>query len=103
MARAVEHLRQVMGEIMIADVRAQVGLSLRTDFENSSIFKPADSQAAFVNTMLDQVLAWGGALRTLRRGRSSRLPERGVRGPNRGRSSNGLQPTEKSPRSVTIP
>ena len=35
-ARAVEHLRLVMGEIKVADVRAQVALSLFTDFENFS-------------------------------------------------------------------
>jgi NAD(P)H-dependent FMN reductase len=66
-SRAVEHLRQIMAEIMIADVRAQVGLSLFTDFEKGS-FKPADSHSAVVNTMLEQVVAWGGALRTLRQG-----------------------------------
>jgi hypothetical protein len=69
----------IMGEIMIADVRTQVGLSLRTDFENFSIFKPADSQAARVNALLDQVVAWGGALRTLRHGLSARVPQRAVR------------------------
>ena len=39
--RAVENLRLVMGELQVADVRAQVGLSLFTDFENFSVFKPA--------------------------------------------------------------
>src|SRR5688572_29072622 len=33
-ARAVENLRLVMGELQVADVRAQVALSLFTDFEN---------------------------------------------------------------------
>jgi NAD(P)H-dependent FMN reductase len=65
-ARAVEHLRLVMGELQVADVRAQVGLSLFTDFENFSVFKPAPHQEQSVNAMLDQVIAWGGALRTLR-------------------------------------
>ena len=64
--RAVEHLRLVMGELQIADVRAQVGLSLYTDFENFSVFKPAPKQEKSVNAMLDQVIAWGGALKTLR-------------------------------------
>ena len=64
--RAVESLRLVMGEIMIADVRAQVMLSLFTDFENFSVFKPADRHEKSVNDMLDQVIAWGGALKTLR-------------------------------------
>src|SRR5881398_3331962 len=40
-ARAIENLRLVMGELMVADVRAQVMLSLFTDFENFSVFKPA--------------------------------------------------------------
>jgi hypothetical protein len=31
---AVESLRLVMGELQVADVRAQVALSLFTDFEN---------------------------------------------------------------------
>jgi NAD(P)H-dependent FMN reductase len=66
-ARAVEHLRLVMGELQVADVRAQVGLSLFTDFENFSIFKPAPQQEKSVNAMLDQVIAWGGALKSLRK------------------------------------
>ena len=65
-ARAVEHLRLVMGELQIADVRAQVGLSLFTDFENFSVFKPAAHHEQSVNTMFDQVITWGGALKTLR-------------------------------------
>ena len=64
--RAVEHLRLVMGELLVADVRAQVGLSLFTDFENFSVFKPAPQQEQSVKAMLDQVVAWGGALKTLR-------------------------------------
>lgn len=64
--RAVESLRLVMGELQVADVRAQVALSLFTDFENFSVFKPAPQHEQSVNTMLDQVIAWGGALKTLR-------------------------------------
>ncbi|HVT34212.1 MAG TPA: NAD(P)H-dependent oxidoreductase [Nevskiaceae bacterium] len=64
--RAVEQLRQVMGELQVADVRAQVSLSLYTDFENMSAFKPASMHEKSVNTMLDQLLAWSGALKTLR-------------------------------------
>jgi NAD(P)H-dependent FMN reductase len=65
-ARAVESLRLVMGELQVADVRAQVGLSLFTDFENFSVFKPAAQQEQSVNAMFDQVIAWGGALKGLR-------------------------------------
>jgi NAD(P)H-dependent FMN reductase len=65
-ARAVENLRLIMGELQVATVRAQVGLSLFTDFENLSVFKPAAMQEQYVHTMLDQVIAWGGALKALR-------------------------------------
>jgi NAD(P)H-dependent FMN reductase len=64
--RAVENLRLVMGELQIADVRAQVALSLFTDFENFTVFKPAPAHEKSVNAMLDQVVAWGSALKTLR-------------------------------------
>jgi NAD(P)H-dependent FMN reductase len=64
--RAVEQLRLVMGELLVADVRAQVALSLRTDFENYTVFKPADGHEKAVTAMLNQVVAWSGALKTLR-------------------------------------
>src|SRR5437763_147837 len=38
--RAVEHLRLVMAEVMVATVRAQVMLSLFTDFAHFSTFTP---------------------------------------------------------------
>jgi NAD(P)H-dependent FMN reductase len=66
-ARAVEHLRLVMAELQIADVRAQVMLSLFTDFENFSTFKPAEFQVAAVTAMLDQVVSWSGALQAVRK------------------------------------
>ncbi len=65
-ARAVEQLRLVMGELQVADVRSQVLLSLFTDFENFTVFKPDPRHEASLNAMLDQVIAWGGALKTLR-------------------------------------
>ena len=65
-ARAVEQLRLVMAELHVADVRSQVLLSLFTDFENFSVFKPAARREAAVTAMLDEVLAWGGALQALR-------------------------------------
>jgi NAD(P)H-dependent FMN reductase len=64
--RAVEQLRLVMGELQVADVRAQVMLSLFTDFEKFTAFKPAPHHEKSVNAMLQQVVAWGGALKTLR-------------------------------------
>ena len=65
-ARATEHLRGILGELLIADVRVHPALSLFTDFENGSIFKPAQVQADSVNQMLDQVIPWSRALSTLR-------------------------------------
>ena len=65
-ARAVEHLRLVAGELQMADVRQQVMLSLVTEFENYSIFKPGDYNLPALNTMLDQVVAWSTALAPLR-------------------------------------
>jgi NAD(P)H-dependent FMN reductase len=69
--RAVEQLRLVMGELQVADVRAQVMLSLLTDFENFNTFKPAAHHQRSVNAMFEQVIAWGGALKALRQDVSS--------------------------------
>src|SRR5262245_38676391 len=38
--RAVEHLRLVAAELMMANVRAQLALSIPIDFEHWSVFKP---------------------------------------------------------------
>jgi NAD(P)H-dependent FMN reductase len=65
-ARAAEHLRLVAGELQLADVRQQVTLSLITDFENFSVFKPGDYSVASLNTLFDQVIAWSAALAPLR-------------------------------------
>lgn len=65
-ARSVEQLRQVMGELMIADVRGQVMLSLDTDFVNYTEFKPDPRHEKGISTLLDQVIAWGTAFKTLR-------------------------------------
>lgn len=65
-ARAVEQLRQVMGELQVADVRAQVALSLYTDFEKFTTFKPASHHEAAVNAMLEQLITWSGALKPVR-------------------------------------
>lgn len=64
--RAVETLRLVMGELKVADVRAQVSLSLSTDFEAYKTFKPDPKHEKTVATMLDQVVSWSTALATVR-------------------------------------
>ncbi len=65
-ARAVEHLRLIMAELQIADVREQVAFSLMTDFENFSVFKPAGHHEKKVNSMIDQVISWGTAMKGVR-------------------------------------
>jgi NAD(P)H-dependent FMN reductase len=65
-ARAAEHLRGILGELKVADVRTHPTLSLFTDFENGSVFKPADLHQTNMTAMLDEVIAWSGALKTLR-------------------------------------
>lgn len=68
--RAVEHLRLVMGEVKVADVRAQVALSLITDFEKFTTFKPAPHQEQSVTTMLNDLVAWGEAFKRMRADRA---------------------------------
>lgn len=64
--RAIEHLRGIMAEVQIAHVRASIALSLFTDFENFSVFKPGPQHAQAMTTMFDQVGAWGEAMKTVR-------------------------------------
>ncbi|MBB6285133.1 NAD(P)H-dependent FMN reductase [Geobacillus subterraneus] len=65
-ARAAEHLRGICGELKIADVRTHPTLSLFTDFENGTVFKPQAFHVEQVNTMLDELLLWSRALKEVR-------------------------------------
>jgi NAD(P)H-dependent FMN reductase len=65
-ARAAEHLRLVAGELQMADVRQQVALSMITEFENFSVFKPGAYNVDALGVLLDQVIAWSAALAPLR-------------------------------------
>ena len=60
----------VLAEVQMATVRNQVLLSMFTDFENFSVFKPDARHEKSVNEMLDQVIAWGGAMKPLREKRA---------------------------------
>ena len=66
-ARAIENLRLVMASLQVATVRPQVGLSLFADFEHATVFKPQGIQEKSLNTVLDHVIAWSGALKVLRK------------------------------------
>ena len=70
--RAVESLRLTMGEIKVADVRAQVMLSLYTDFENFTTFQPHERHAKAVHAMADDLIAWTVALKGLREASETR-------------------------------
>lgn len=59
-------MRLVMGEIKVADVRAQVALSMWTDFENFTTLKPHEQHGKAVHAMADEVIEWGEALKALR-------------------------------------
>ncbi|MGW4476757.1 NADPH-dependent FMN reductase [Nonomuraea sp. NPDC004354] len=64
--RAAEHLRQVLGQVKVADVQAAVELHLHADFQDFTTFKPAAHQDDMLSKLLDQVVSWSTALRPLR-------------------------------------
>ncbi|MFA5607396.1 MAG: NADPH-dependent FMN reductase [Leucobacter sp.] len=64
--RAVEHLRGILSELQVAHVQKQGLFSLFTDFENFSTFKPTELQAASVEPMFEQLLAWTKAMQSVR-------------------------------------
>lgn len=67
-ARAVEQLRLIVAELQMASVRNQVMLNLFTDFENMSKFTPAAHQEKAANNLLDQLVTWSKAMKTVRDG-----------------------------------
>ena len=65
--RASEHLRQVLAELKVADVRTAVTLSLTDDLPGGTVAaRPHRCDQA--KRMLDELAAWTKALRTLREG-----------------------------------
>ena len=64
--RAAEHLRLILGELQVADVRQQVSFSLMTDFEAYTKFTPAGYHAGMLAAQLDQLVPWAIALRSVR-------------------------------------
>ena len=65
-ARAIEHLRVVLGELRVADVRTMVPLSLVHDFEGFTEFTPGETARSKADEMLAQVASWGRAMRAVR-------------------------------------
>jgi len=66
-ARVIEHLRGISAELQMADVRNTAMLTLHDDFENYSVFKPREFKVESVNDVLDQVIDWSKAMKTLRK------------------------------------
>ena len=73
--RAVEHFRGVAAELQMADVRAQVALPLATEFVNYRAFVPTEAAEQSLQILFDQVVAWAGALKTLRPDHAHRKDE----------------------------
>ena len=65
-ARATEHLRGILGELQIADVRSHVALSMFNDFEGWKTFKPQDIHLNNLNAQFEQIVRWGNALKSTR-------------------------------------
>jgi NAD(P)H-dependent FMN reductase len=65
-ARAVEQLRLIASGVELATVRAQVALSLFTDFEDRLRFTPSEANDRSLDATLDAVVAWSSALASLR-------------------------------------
>lgn len=68
--RAGEHLRQVLGELSVADVRQHVMFSIFTDFTGFGTaevaFTPAEQKAGELDVLVSEVVSWSGALRQVR-------------------------------------
>ncbi|SES25463.1 NADPH-dependent FMN reductase [Psychrobacillus sp. OK032] len=63
---AANNLRLILTVPAVATVRTQPAFSLFTDFENMSTFKPAPFHEETVQNMLNEVVAWSTALKTIR-------------------------------------
>ncbi|QGN34578.1 NADPH-dependent FMN reductase [Microlunatus sp. Gsoil 973] len=72
---AAFQLRQICGQLGIADVSRQLPLNLRFEFENYSVFTPTAGHSGDLNTLLDQVISWSTALAALRAGADMRVAE----------------------------
>ena len=64
---AMASLRGMTAEVKLASVRTMVSFSMITDFENFKTFKPNPYHANNVNGMLDELISWSKALKTVRK------------------------------------
>lgn len=64
--RAVEQLRQIVGELKMADIRAAVALQFGADFDDHFAFRPREFQEQSLHAMLEELVAWAEALSNVR-------------------------------------
>lgn len=67
--RGAEHLRLVAAELKLADVRGHVALTLGADVRDGTV-DPNGVHLEAMDDMLDDLVAWGGALAPLRAARA---------------------------------
>jgi NAD(P)H-dependent FMN reductase len=88
--RAVEQLRLVMGELRVADVRAQVSLNLVDDFDSAGLPAPREFHHDALADLVDQLTGWSAALAALRGGQfagaGEESPVAAIAGPRAPRS-----------------
>ena len=65
--RAAEHLRHILANYKVAVVRDQASFSIFTDVTDGA-FTPTEVSAAPFASMVDDLVAWGGALKGVREG-----------------------------------
>ncbi|MCM3587840.1 NAD(P)H-dependent oxidoreductase [Mesobacillus maritimus] len=63
---AANDLRLILSVPKVATVGTHVGMSLFTDFENMSTFNPAPFHKDTLEKLLDEVVSWSTALKTIR-------------------------------------
>ena len=63
---AANNLRLILTVPKVATVGTHPAFSLFTDFEEMRTFKPAPFHQETVHTMLDEVVSWSAALKTIR-------------------------------------
>ena len=64
--RAVEDLRQSLDAVGVATIGPQISLTLAPSFWTAASFVPAARHAPDLHALLDQVITWARALRTVR-------------------------------------
>ncbi len=66
-ARSTEHLRQILTELQVANVRQQVMFNRILEFTKEGEFTPNEElHLKELQTLISQVVAWSGALKPLR-------------------------------------